>query len=57
MTSYEVSYAIQMNSRNVYNTPRDYEDIRFDGFLYQTGPIDHSTLNIDCNSNLKKSDD
>ena len=24
-------------------------------FLYQSGPIDHSTINIICNSNLKKS--
>ena len=30
-------------------------DIRLHEFLY--GPIDHSTLNIDCNSNLKKSDE
>ena len=26
-------------------------------FLYQSGPIDHSTLKIDCNSILKKSDE
>ena len=33
------------------------DDIRLHEFLYQSGPIDHSTLNIDCNSNLKKSDE
>ena len=26
-------------------------------FIYQSGPVDHSTLNIGCNSNLKKSDE
>ena len=28
LTSYEVSNVIQMNIGNVYNTPRDYDDIR-----------------------------
>ena len=52
-----MSNAIQMNSGNVKNTPRDFDDIRLHSFLYQSGPIDHSTINIDCNSNLKKSDE
>ena len=26
-------------------------------FFYQSEPIDHSTINMDCNSNLKKSDE
>ena len=33
------------------------DDVRLHEFLYQSGPIDYSTLNIDCNSNLKKSDE
>ena len=40
-----------MNGGNVYNTPRDYDDIRLHSFLYQSEPIDHSTINPDCNSN------
>ena len=47
-----------MNSGNVKNIPRDYDDICLHLFLSrQIGPIDHSTINIDCNSNLKKSDE
>ena len=42
----------------VYNTPRDYEDRRLHQFFfYQSEPIDQSTINMDCNSNLKKSDE
>ena len=52
-----MSNAIQMNSGNVKNTHRDYDDIRLHEFLYQNEPVDHSTLNIDCNSNLEKSDE
>ena len=52
-----MSNAIQMNSGNVKNTPRDFDDIRLHQFLYQSGPIGHSTINIDYNSNLKKSDE
>ena len=55
--SYEVSNAIQMNSGSIYNTPRDYDDRRLLWFLYQSEPIDHSTINMDCNSNLKKLDE
>ena len=42
----------------IHNTPRDSDGIRFAliCILYQSEPIDHSTINIDCNSNLKKSD-
>ena len=46
-----------MNSGNVYNTPRDYDDVRLHVFVYLRGPVDQSTINIDCNSNLKKSDE
>ena len=46
-----------MNSGNVYNTPRDYDDVRLHFFVYLSGPVDQSTINIDCNSNLKKSDE
>ena len=46
-----------MNSGNVYNTPRDYDEIHLHEFLNQSEPIDHSTINIVCISNLKKSDE
>ena len=52
-----MSNAIQMNSGNVKNSLRDFDDIRLHLFLYQSGPVDHSAINIDCNSNLKKSDE
>ena len=36
---------------------RGYDDIRLHLFLYWSGLSDHSTINIDCNSNLKKSNE
>ena len=57
MTSYEVSNAIQMNSGSVYNTSRDNDDRLLHYFHYQSEPMDHSIINMACNSNLKKSDE
>ena len=43
-----MSNAIQMNSGNVKNTPRDFDDIRLIALItYQSVPIDHSTINMD----------
>ena len=49
-----MSNAVQMNSGNVSNTARDYDDIRLHDFLYQSGPIVHSTLNIDCKKKFEE---
>ena len=39
-----------MNSGNVENTPRDYDDMCLHYFVYSSGLIDHSTVNIDFKS-------
>ena len=57
MTSYEVSNAIQMNSGSDNNTSRDYDDRLLHYFNYQSEPMDHNTINMACNSDLKKSDE
>ena len=52
-----IQVSIKVNSGKVKNTLRDFDDILLHQFLYQSGSVDHNTINIDYNSNLKKSDE